>query len=411
MIGLMWRFFASLLDWRLFLRKFGDIPAYEVAFITNIRDEIDKKRFLGKVVPKLGHFTGPKYYFRGVSGRTRAICSMTEDVIHTHTAQRAKAQCISAIEFVQERGAKVVLLAASTKRLFGLHGEEVKEMFPGLLFTIGDNGTFYLLLSETLRAFSKSGLQSDSSRICVIGPYGFLGTLMVEHLVAKGYKVVGLGSSLSRLRKMQEKYGIEIADSFETLGTVDAVVACTHSSAVRLTQETIDLIKDPRKKLLVVDVSEPSNLTEEEYNKPKKVVYNDDGKIIKTYDKVKNLVIRQDAGNGYSPKLRYVLGFITYKMFRLTQGMTFGCFMETLAWRKAMKDNPENMELRTLDLFSVNDENMNIISGLFDRYDIRIPTPKCFGKKVKSFDLDLHSLGVVSGDLGTHSEDDETKMF
>lgn len=398
MLGLIWRFFASVLDWRLFLRRLRGDSSFEVVFIANIRDSIDKKRFLANWIPPLGHFNGPKYYFRGISGRTRAIFSLTEDIQHNRTSQTAKVQCISAIEYVQERGAKVILLAASTKRLFGSEGKEIKEMFPNLFFTIGDNGTFFLLLCETLRAFNKSNLLPGKSRICVIGPYGFLGELMVRHLVSKGYDVVGVGSSEAKLKKLNKEYGIEFATSFGEVGKVDAVVACTHSNAVRLKKDTIHLIRRDDRKLLVIDVSEPNNLVESEY------------------ELSKDFIVRQDAGNGYSPKLKYVLGFITYKMFRLTQGITFGCFMEALVLRKAMKDDSDNKELKSLDFFNVNDENIKIISELFTKYDVHIPNPKCFGKKVKSFDLYLPSVcGKEHLDRYYEAEvaleEDESKIF
>ena len=77
----------------------------------------------------------------------------------------------------------MVLLAASTKRLFGDDGRALKERFPQILFTIGDNGTVSLLLRETLRAVAKSELRPDQSRIAVLGPYGLLGTHMVRSLL------------------------------------------------------------------------------------------------------------------------------------------------------------------------------------------------------------------------------------
>jgi len=273
--------------------------------------------------------------------------------------------------------------------------EEIKEMFPNILFTIGDNGTFYLLLAETLRAFNKSGLESDSSRICVIGPYGFLGELMVKYLVEKGFNVVGVGSSHSRLKKMKIKYNIEISNSFEGAGKVDAVVACTHSSQIRLSADRIELLRKEHKKLLVVDVSEPSNLTEEEYHK------------------CESVVIRQDAGNGYSTKLKYVLGFVSYKMFRLSKGITFGCFMEALVWCNAIKDNPDDEYLKKIDLFNFSQENMDLISTLFSKYNVNIPYPRCFGKKVKSFDLNIGESKTETNYICNYinQDDDETKMI
>lgn len=381
MLGFIWRFFAALFDWRLLLRKLFRKRYLDVICVTNMRDKFDKKLFLGNYNPKLGHYNGPRFYLWGTSGRTRAICSLSEDILHANTQAVAKEQCIAAIEYCQEKGAKIILLAASTKRLFG-DGQEIKDMFPGLLFTIGDNGTFFLLLSEILRAFNKAGIDKESN-ICVIGPYGFLGELVVQHLKARGfYNIIGLGSSLSRLENIKSKYQIQISNSFENVGKVDVIVACTHSSQVRITKEKVDLIRKSGKKLLVIDVSEPSNLTKKEYKKCKEVV------------------IRQDAGNGYSPGLKYVLGAITYKMFRLTKGVTFGCFMEALVWHKALKDSHDDFKLRNLNLFNVNDENIKVIAELFSKYQVRIPSPRNYGKKISSFNLNIEPIEIEFGNNG-----------
>jgi hypothetical protein len=379
MLGHIWRFFVALADWRSLLRRPFE---FEVVFLTNIRDATDKKRFLGDWVPSLGHFNGPRYWFKNVSGRTRGIYSLSTDLVHKSAISVARTQCIQAIEYVQARGAKVILLAASTKRLFGRDGAELKEMFPSLLFTIGDNGTAFLLISETMRALSKAKLPVGS-RVCVIGPDGFLGSIIAKRLIEQKYCVVGISNSSRNCGDL------EVVNSFDDLGEVDAVIACSHSSSLRLNSENIDKIRIKSKKLLVVDVAEPNNLTESEYAK------------------VKEVVVRQDAGNGYNPHLKYVLSWVTYRMFRLSRGVTFGCFMETLVWAKAMKDEPNNSSLRNLNLFEVNDSNMKIISELFDKYQVVAPVPKCFGKKVQSFDLDLNRLPIVINTEYSSVEEDQ----
>jgi len=100
-------------------------------------------------------------------------------------------------------------------------------------------------------------------------------------------------------------------------------VACTHSKEIRLTADMVELIRKRDKKLLVVDVAEPSNLKYREFQK------------------CKGVVIRQDAGNAYNSRLKYVLGAISYKMFSLTQGVTFGCFAEAMSIMSALKRGGE----------------------------------------------------------------------
>lgn len=365
--GNTWRFCQELADCRTHLRKITGQPL-DAVFISNMRDEVDRKRFLGEWEPSAGHFDGPRYWMNCITAQNRAINCVTKDLLTSHGRKKAKEQFIAATEWAQERGAKVVLLAAALKRLFGEDGKALTERFPGLLFTIGDNGTMLLLRNETFRAFDGAGLTPETSRIAILGPYGLLGELMTQALKKRGFNLIGAGPNTAGLNRIAEKYGIEVCQTFEDMGKVDAVVACTHSDKIRLTAEYVELIRPKDKKLLVIDVAEPSNLMEEEYHR------------------CSGMVIRQDAGNAYNPNLKYVLGAVTYRMFRLSRGVTFGCFAETLSLASAISRG-DGESMKQINWFQVSEENMKVVEGLFDREGFNIPSPRCFGKPVKNFNL------------------------
>ncbi|MBZ0221175.1 MAG: hypothetical protein K8I01_12185 [Candidatus Methylomirabilis sp.] len=333
-----------------------------------MRDDVDKRRYLGRWNPKEGHFNGPRYAIGNVLGRTRVINTLTEDLLSDHGRERAQKQFIAATEWARKNGAKVILLAAATKRLF-CNGQKLRELFPELIFTIGDNGTVLILLNEIDRAFREAGLKPENSRIAVLGPYGFLGKLVTKDLREKGYGIIGVGPNHSALKRIVNAYRISVCRNFEEVGKIDAVVACTHSKKIRLNDVAIELIRRKDKKLLIIDVAEPSNLSPEEYEKSKKVV------------------IRQDAGNGYSPKLKYVLGAVSYKMFRLSRGVTFGCFAETLSIAAAIK---RGEHVKNTDWFSVDKENIKSVSLLFDKVGFTLPSPRCFGEPIKGFELSIN---------------------
>jgi 3-deoxy-D-manno-octulosonic acid (KDO) 8-phosphate synthase len=188
-----------------------------------------------------------------------------------------------------------------------------------------------------------------------------------------GYNVVGIGANLKRLSEIKRKYNIPVFSSFHEATQVDAVVACTHSDKVRITADNVDFLRKIDKKLLVVDVAEPSNLKKSEFKK------------------IADKVIRIDSGNAYSPRLKYVLGAISYRLFRLSRGVTFGCFAETLAIGRALQ---QGKVMNEIDWFSVMDSNMEIVKNLFEESNgkgFRIPSPRSYGKLVKNFDLDLIS--------------------
>ncbi|MBI4679624.1 MAG: hypothetical protein HY753_00025 [Nitrospirae bacterium] len=373
-LGNTWRFFCELVDWRTHIRRMNGGTILDAVFISNMRDEVDRKRYLGKWHPPKGHFNGPRYNLNGIKGLNRAMDCITEDLLASHGRKKAKEQFISATAWAQDNGATVILLAASTKRLFGDDGKTLKELFPNLLFTIGDNGTMLLLQNETFRALHKSGLTPENSRIAVLGPYGLLGEFMTKPLKAKGFNIIGAGPNVAGLRKVSNDYGIEVCQTFGAMGKVDAIVACTHSEKISLNAENVDLVRHTNKKLLVVDVAEPSNLRQPEY------------------EKCRNIVIRQDAGNAYSPNLKYVLGAISYKMFRLTRGVTFGCFAEAISLASALNRGED--WIRDIDWFKVNDENMKIVEGLFQKDAFTIPSPRCFGRPVKSFNLAINEVVI-----------------
>jgi predicted amino acid dehydrogenase len=285
----------------------------------------------------------------------------------SHGRKKARGQFISAVGWAQDSGAKIILLAAGTKRLFGSDGQRIKELFPDLIFTIGDNGTMVILLQETLQALQHSNLKPGKARIGVLGPYGFLGETMVKALTDRGFEVIGAGPNNGGLTKVASKYDITVCQSFSEIGKVDAVIACTHSDKIRLNTSSIDMIRPHQKKLLVIDVAEPSNLTKAEF--------------VNCQDRV----IRLDSGNAYSPNLKYVLGAISYRMFRLTRGVTFGCFAETLSLAAAISCG--DGDIAGINWFDVNEENMRIISCLFEQNGFTAPNPRNFGREIRSFCL------------------------
>lgn len=359
-----------MLDWRTTLKIVLQSNPLAVTFVTNMRDEKDRKIFLGKWRPPRGHFNGPRYWIMGVAGRTRALDVIADDLNTPEGRSKARTMFVSAVEWAKSKGANVVLFAAGTKRLFENRFQELQNQFPHIVFTIGDNGTFLLLKEETVRALETSGLKPMSSRICIIGPYGFLGELMTKTLVKLGHNVVGVGPNREGLEKVSQKYGIEVFQEIKHVGFVDACIACTHSEKVRVTSENVELLRKEDRKLLVVDVAEPSNLTYKEYKK------------------CQDRVVRQDAGNAYSSKLKYVLGAVSYRMFRLTRGVTFGCFAETLALGWAMRHGLEK-EVRRRNFLEVSEENMKFVADLFVKIGFTIPSPRCFSKPVKSFELKM----------------------
>lgn len=382
MLANIWRFFVALFDVRALARYLTGRPIVDVVFITNLRDEAERRRYFGSSVPRLGHANGPRIYLNGIAGRVRGIYVTAEEMLTREGRRLAKQQFIAATEWAQRKGARVILLAASTKRLFGRDGRELKERFPNLLFTIGDNGTARMLHDDTLRALARAGLRPRSSRVMVIAPYGILGMSITRELLAAGYEVVGYGANDTALAAIAVEFKIRVFTRIDEVGCVDAVVACTHSTAAKLSARSVAMLRPAERKLLVIDVAEPANLDAE------------------TYAQCNTVVIRQDAGNAYSDQLSYVLGPISWRMLILSRGVVFGCFAEALALFHAIH-RCGWAELTKRDWFAVDDEQTVLAGQVLAEAGFQLPEPRCFGKPVAGYDLVFDWLAEFHWEVGT----------
>jgi len=368
-LATLWRIAMLLCDYRGWYRRLSGQAQIDVAIITNIRDEAEGRVFWGNKLPKSGHSNGARIYLNGVSGQVRGICITAEELMTKNGRLRAKKYFIDAVTRAQKRGAKVVLLAASTKRLFGRDGHELKRLFPDMLFTIGDNGTATLLCKDIDHALANAGLNHGNPKILVLGCYGILGTAVTEHLLARRFDVTGFGANQKALAEMAENYAITVATDINDIGKVDVVIACTHNANARLNGDNIERLRKHKRKLLVIDVAEPANLDE------------------KTYRFCRDKIIRQDAGNAYSPLLSYVLGGISSRMLNLLPKVAFGCFAESLALYHAIY-HEHNHVLLNQDWFQVNAANRALIADAFESVSITCPKRTCFNKPVASFKLE-----------------------
>ncbi|GLR14510.1 hypothetical protein GCM10007907_33000 [Chitinimonas prasina] len=368
MLSDLWRVMVALCDYRAWWRKLTGRPLVDVVFITHLRDEAERERFFGHRVPVLGHANGPRIYQNGVAGRVRGIYSTAAEMLTKEGRRLARAQCISACEWAEYNGAKVVLLAASTKRLFGRDGAILKERFPNLLFTIGDNGTAQMLWVDVERALRNAKLDQRNARILLIDPYGPQGACMARRLLQAGYRVVAWCSNDTTLADIHAETGMEITSRIEDAGQVDAVVSCTHSVSARLGVYDITRLRHSHRKLLVIDAAEPASLD------------------IDAYAICLEEVVRQDAGKAYSSQLHYVLGGWSRRLLMLSRGVVFGGYAEALALYQAIHQLGQH-ELAQMDWFELDCPRIIQIGTVLTYAGFAPPTPACFGKRVDDFDL------------------------
>ncbi|MFH1412897.1 MAG: hypothetical protein ABIG10_02610 [bacterium] len=373
MISDLIRILVFLCDWRSLLRIITFKPRADIIFISNIRSSIDRKRITGIFNSAADHFGLVRIRLGNVLGQIRIINSTYEEILSKDGFKKAKRQTLEVIKWGIKKGVRVVLFASSTKRLFGSDGQELKEMFPDILFTIGDNGTAMILRDEIKSIFSKVGFNKYNCRVGILGAYGFIGEAMIDFFKNSGYDIVGMGTSEVRLKRLGKKYNIQINTSIKDMGKLDVVVACTHINGSRLKADNIDYIRKDNRKILVFDMAQPPNLSEEEYKE------------------VKDKVIRLDSADAYSKNLKYVLGYIGYHATGVPRRVTFGCFAEGIVLASLLKAGLEEKKIFSIDHFQINEDNIKIMRDLYDLSSAKFQhqQPRTYSKAVPSLNLDI----------------------
>jgi len=322
-------------------------------FFSNYRNKKEKEK-LNKENIQIKQ--GVKINFKNKKGLLIFINLTSEELMTKEGILKAQKLMFNYLDNNKE--VTTVLLGASTKRVFGKTGKKLKERYKNILFTIGDNGTTYLLLKDISEKIKEKRL-SKKSNFLVLGASGFLGEQVTKRLSKNGFENIYINTSSRKNSEIiKEKYkNTKIIDKIEEANNIDMVIACTHSKNSLLTKEKIEKIKRKKNKLLIIDVAEPTNLTEEEYEKSKEIIE-----------------IRK-AGNGYSNNIIYDKETeITNESIKIPDNVAFGCFSEALTLEKSQK-------YKDIDWFEISEDRMEIIKKLFKENKIEtLPFNYIYGK-------------------------------
>jgi hypothetical protein len=328
---------------------------FDIAYITNFQNDVECG-FLGITSLWKHKAFAPalKLRMHGIRGRYIAINSVAHDMIKnpatgafSEQMHIARKQVVEAIIYAWKHHAKIILFAASTKRLFSENEIRIFAQRYNMTFTIGDNGTIIALLGDVQCAIECYSI-TPNDNIVVIGPNGFLGSEVVRYLEKRGFDNVVCISQ-------KDKH------PFENVSDVRLVIACSHHPSVRLTADILQKISSTNG-VHVVDVCKPSNFSLREFKKSRVDV------------------TRQDAGNMENSNLTYDgswIACIALKQLHLSDKRLFGCFSEATA----LATMPSVM-LKHFDFLSVNKTSMDIVQLCFERTNFRISQICNFGVKV-----------------------------
>ena len=315
-----------------------------------------------------------RFNLKGVNGAIIVINSETDDLMTPSGIKRARKQFMPALAYAADLGAKVVVLGASLKRLFGEFFDDkvdseggfmgkrlsLKEHYPEIVFTNGDNGTASILLQEINDIISRAGVSPGSGdKIAVLGA-GLLGIESIKHLINIGYRdseIIIVSSHSAEDKKVVGDRSIRIYDSLSNIeGNVDLLICCAHKNQVIAEQIDVCGIR------FVLDVAAPAAFPQNEYLKS-------------------HSVYRQDGGNAYSTDLNYEFD---PNVIDLVEHEIYGCFAEGTSIALSIKNKGAQYAkiLKELNWFTVSEENKKMVSDFFSIANFsKHPTPLCFGRK------------------------------
>jgi len=263
---------------------------------------------------------------RKVIGQLYILGIKSKDVPENKT--KAQELFIQATQMAIKKGAKVILLAANTKSIFG-RGErgfrKLKQLFPNILFVLGDNLVVHFIMQQVKKSFTNN-ISPLRAKILIIAPRGLIASNLIAPLKELGIKnITGLVNpkkGKKSIEKIAQKLSIKIVNNFNAISKIDLVLACGSQEWYRLNPEIISNIKKNNKNLIVLDTAEPQNITDKAMKEA--------GKNI---DYIR-------AGNGSNKNLTYVLGAKASNLLGLPDHVTWGCFSEAMSLTYAIKGNP-----------------------------------------------------------------------
>ncbi|MCX6155287.1 MAG: hypothetical protein NT007_14120 [Candidatus Kapabacteria bacterium] len=327
-----------------------------------------------------------------------SIDSFPEDCITKSGIIKARKQFLNAVKYsVHQLKTDIILLAASTKRLFGKNADErvntegilisngftLSEYFPDILFTNGDNGTALILEMEIEAALKKIKMINEpdvlhladvghlsKDKIIVINGLGLLGMSALEYLIDNNIndeQIIVISNYTKDLKALINGRDIKLYQNLkliekEIANNIELIINCTHNSTNLIDYEAINHIQNGQQ-INVIDVAVPYGFPEEEFLKCKNIN-------------------RQDGGNAYIENgLEF---FFNPEICGLTENVLYGCFAETVVLAAYLKANPnEILNLKEFDFFNVNHKTKKLIKTLFEKYKIGIsPVPYNFNKRM-----------------------------
>ncbi len=315
-----------------------------IANCVSLKNRLDLVKELGE--PHNGFFNPLKFKFNDISGEIVSLDMQPNEMLEKSGFEKARQSMLRAVKYLVEQGVKIICFTASTKRLSGKFGQEVKSLYPDMIFTIGDNAT--MISFSALLNYFLFELDKENDVVACVGA-GFLGEQAVGCFLNHGFKNIFL---LSEQKINYLPAAVTIVNSFEKLpGNIKLLSACSHKYQLN----PVSFANLFAKPAVIIDVCVPAMV-----NKA-------------TYKALPPLVQRFDAGDFYLPDIKYDFDDIVLNF--PGPGYWYGCFTEAVILALALLDGHD---LKIFNFFEVSQKNKTLIQSYLKKQLVSVPMVNFF---------------------------------
>lgn len=289
-----------------------------------------------------GFFPPLKFTFKEMKGEIIPLDIQPNEVLTVLGMRKGKKALYNAVKYLAGRGVKVIMFTASTKRLPGRCGAEIKKMYPDITFSIGDNATMVSYLAILDHFLMSEKFDKENDEIVCMGA-GFLGLKSIEHILANGCKKITIVSE----QKLCLPSQVKVIECLEKLPkNIKMFLSCSHK--YQINPLFLRDILNPE--AILIDVAVPPGINYD------------------TFISLPKTISRYDAGDFYLVDIHYefppeILSFPTV-------GFWYGCFTEGVDLAIARTDGKD---LKSHNFFEINQENYNLINAYLHQEKVSVP--------------------------------------
>lgn len=310
-----------------------------IANSTSLENRADLVQELGG--PVNGFFKSLKFTFQDLRGEIVPLDIQPHEILEKSGFEKAKCAMFKAVAYLVDQGAKVICFTASTKRLPGKFGQDIKKLYPDIIFTIGDNAT--MISFTALMDYFLSKLDKEKDLVACIGA-GFLGEQAINTFLRHNFKNIVL---LSEQKIDHLPSEVVIVNSFAKLpANIKLMTGCTHKHRI-----------DPHTfKNLFAEVSAILDVSVPHMVSPA------------IFKELSKKVERFDGGDFYLPHVNYE--FDPHILRFPGPHFWFGCFTEAIMLTLAYVDG---YKLEHHNFFEINAQNQGLLDVYLRRNVISVP--------------------------------------